>query len=170
MDIRDYNGTGQWSAAAVLDRYRDYCLELGLTPTGKLTLREHIEKNVRWIFPVMDSVIEGIESGDRACIALGVDFIEEDQRFPFGRILKANAARALRRVQLDAKQTARVRRRVVEMLVCGNVPREFKQYAKLFRHVGVGDCWPEIERRVPRENRYVMRWFSYLRESFSMTP
>ena len=49
----------------------------------------------------MDLVIVGIEAGDKACIALGVDFVEEDRLFPFGMVLKANTARALRRAELD---------------------------------------------------------------------
>ena len=113
----------------------------------------------------MQEVIRGIEAQDRACIALGIDFIEEDQHFPFGKTLKSNTARALRRTPLDETQITRIRSRVIDMLLKGDVPHEFKQYAKLLRHVGVGTRWPEIEQRVPRENRYVMRWFNYLRAS-----
>jgi hypothetical protein len=164
MVIRDYNGTGRWSRAGILDRYDAYCRELEFNPVARPSPREHQENDVRWVYPVMDSVIEGIEAGDRACIALGVDFIEEDQSFPFGRILKANTARALRRAKLDDKQIARVRKRVVDMLVNGNVPREFRQYAKLLRHVGIGEGLPEIEQRIPSENPYAKRWLNYFRQ------
>ena len=44
----------------------------------------------------MDKVTDGIRAGDKACIRLGIDFIHEDSSVPFGRILKANTAKANR--------------------------------------------------------------------------
>lgn len=116
MEIRDYNGTGQWSREGILGRYARYCGKLGLTPTSNLSPREHTAGEVHWVYPVMNEVIKGIEGRDRACIALGVDFIEEDQHFPFGKILKSNTARALRRTSLDEAQIIRIRKRVIDML------------------------------------------------------
>ncbi len=43
------------------------------------------EGEVTWIYPIMDQVIAGVERGDKACIAIGIEFIEEDQHFPFPR-------------------------------------------------------------------------------------
>jgi hypothetical protein len=40
--------------------------------------REHEEGQSRWVYPVMEAVIEGIERGDKASVAVGIDFIEED--------------------------------------------------------------------------------------------
>ncbi len=129
--------------------------------------RSHPEGAHSWRGPLglpgHGKVIAGIESHDRACIALGIEFIEEDQHFTFGKILKSNTARALRRADLTEGQIGRLRKRIVQMLVNGNVPHEFKQYAKLLRKIGVGDLWPEIE-KVPRTNPYVMRWCQYLWE------
>ena len=55
------------------------------------------------------------------------------------------------------------------MLLAGNVPHEFKEYAKLLRRIGVGGWWPVIEQQISRENRYVMRYYNYLR-SHPATP
>jgi hypothetical protein len=162
--LRDYNGEGPWSREGILARYRAYCRALGIKQPLDLRPQEHREGSVHWVYPLMDPVIRGIEAGDRACIALGVDFIEEDRPFPFGRALKSNTARALRRASLDASQQERVRTRVIAMLLGGNVPREFKQYAKLLRQVGLGDRWSDIERNVSRDNPHVMRWFHYLQQ------
>ena len=96
MKFIDYNGTGRWSLQAIQERYREYACGLQVSPLLDLTPRAHEQKRRRWIYPVMDNVIEGIERGDKACIEIGVEFIEEDERFPFGRILKSNTARALR--------------------------------------------------------------------------
>jgi len=111
----------------------------------------------------MDEVIKGIEEGDRACVALGVDFVEEDARFPFGATLKSNTARALRRTDLTELQKARVRERVSNMLASGVIPHEMREYAKLLRKVGVGEHWPQLERDIQRNNPYAMRFYNSLR-------
>jgi hypothetical protein len=111
----------------------------------------------------MNEVIRGIEENDAACIALGVDFVEEDSLFPFGKSLKSNTARALRRASLTESQEARLRKRIATMLIEGIVPHEMKEYAKLLRTVGVGEFWPQLEREIPRDNRYAMRFYKSLR-------
>jgi hypothetical protein len=75
----------------------------------------------------MWKVIEGIEKGDLACAQIGVEFIEESASFAFGKILKSNTARALRRAPLTSEQKERIRRRVAEMLCAGYLPREYRQ-------------------------------------------
>ena len=111
----------------------------------------------------MIEVINGIAESDVACIALGVDFIEEDARFPFGATLKSNTARALRRAPLTEPQVARLRQRIATMLISGIVPREMREYAKLLRTIGVGEQWPRLEEGIPLNNRYAMRFYRVLR-------
>ena len=161
--IRDYNGTGRWTAKAIIHSYRDYSQKFGRKSFRNLVPRTHTEGDVTWVYPVMEEVINGAEDGDPACIAICIDFIEEDQSFPFGAILKSNSARALRRARLSDEQMERVRARIVGMLLTGYVPREFKEYAKLLRRVGVETWWPILERRIPRENPHAMRYYNYLR-------
>ncbi len=117
---------------------------------------------MKWVYPVMDRVIEGINAGDGACVVLGIEFIEEDAGFPFGRILKANAARALRRATLTEEQKARVRRRVLRMLREGYVPREYEQYAKLLVRVGVNeDELRAVGPHLKRGDARVRRFYDY---------
>jgi hypothetical protein len=111
----------------------------------------------------MERVIEGIERGDPACAELGIEFIEEDQSFPFGRILKSNAARALRRAGLTSAQQERIRKRVVAMLVAGHTPREYREYAKLARKIGLEGWWAQAEGQVNLANRYVRRYYDYFK-------
>ena len=113
----------------------------------------------------MDKVIVGIEQGDAACRRIGIEFIEEDRKFTFGKILKSNTARALRRNQLTPEEQNRIRRRLVDMLLQGNVPHEYKQYAKLLKRIGVGPYWDEIESRIDQSNQYVMRYYRYLKDA-----
>ena len=138
METRDYNGPGDWSLDSIRRRYRKLAAELGVRAASGLVPREHSEAGVHWIYPVMETVIEGIERGDAACIELGVEFVESGHHQPFGRILHSNTARALRRAPLTPNQAARLRDRILDMLVRGQVPHEFKQYAKLVRRIGLG--------------------------------
>ena len=123
--IHDYNGEGRWTVQAVQTRYIEYCRGYGLKPAGPPVPRVHLERQKQWVYPVMEAVIEGIERGDKASIALGLDFIEEDAHFPFGKTPKSNTARALRRASLTAEQVQRVRKRVTNLLIAGQIPTSF---------------------------------------------
>ncbi len=161
--IRNYNGKCSWSVESVQARYREYSVTLSAEGSRSLKPKEHREGEILWIYPVMDEIIQGIEEGDLACIALGVDFVEEDALFPFGPRLKSATARALRRSTLSETQKARLRERISAMLAAGIVPHEMREYAKLLRTIGVGEHWPKLEREVPRDNPYAMRFYKSLR-------
>jgi hypothetical protein len=170
VTLRDYNGTGKWSASAVLERYRELSARLGVETPLDLTPAEARHGEDRWIFPVMDKVIAGIELGDPACIALGVEFLEEDRKFPFGSNLKYRTARALRRAHIPPSSETRLRRRIVSMLALGNVPREYREYARLLRRIGFDEWWPRIEEKTPRNNPYAMRYYRYFRGVHDRSP
>jgi hypothetical protein len=103
MEVIDYNGDGCWTRAAILERYARFAAEAGISPRN-LSPTEHTERGRHWVYPVMEKVIEGIEADDSACVRLGIEFIEEDAKFPFGRILKSKTARALRRAPRSDEQ------------------------------------------------------------------
>ena len=159
MGTTDYNGEGRWSRAEILARYARYAAELGSIPRN-LTPMEHAEKGRRWIYPVMHKVIEGIEANDAACIRLGIEFIHDDAKFPFGKVLKSNTARALRRVKLSEEQKQRIRRRVFGLLRAGHIPHEYREYAKLVRKIGFDASEvPEVH----ASNPYAVRFRAYFR-------
>jgi hypothetical protein len=157
----DYNGVGVWSAEAIQKRYRKYADAFGGNP-AHLTPRRHMEGGRMWVYPLMEKITELIETGDRAAIEIGIEFIQEDDYFVFGAILKSNTARALRRTSLTPEQQALIRKRLVDMMLVGQVPREWREYKRLLRHVGVGSLWPVLENGVDRDNEYVMRYYDYL--------
>jgi hypothetical protein len=161
LETRDYNGPGEWDLESVQRRYLQHAKKLGIKGVSGLAPRELAEGGVRWVYPVMDAVITGIERGDAACIELGVEFVESDHKQPFGRLLHSNTARALRRATLAPEQAARLRARVLSMLVAGHVPHEFKQYAKLLRHIGLGQAWETAKAQVDQANPYVMKYARY---------
>jgi hypothetical protein len=165
MTVNDLNGMGEWSRGRVRERYAAYCIALGVIGARDLHPRERSEGYKKWIYPILDEVIEGIVAADPACIALGIDLIEEDQLLPFGSILKANTARALRRTIITEQQKARLRKRIVYMLIAGIIPHEFREYSKLLRTIGVAGYWPELHACVPRDNRFAMRFYEALRQN-----
>lgn len=164
MTVHDYNGTGPWAAGAVLKRYAELARRFHVEPPADLTPLETQDRGVRWIYPVMERVNEAIEQNDPAAIEIGIEFIQSDDHFPFGKILKSNTARALRRAALCAGQIHRIRRRVLQMLVDGRVPHEYKEYAKLLRKIGLGSDWPEVAAKVDQTNPRAMRYSRYFTE------
>lgn len=157
----DYNGVAAWSIEGIRKRYKVYADEIGLD-TVQLVPRSHTEGGRTWVYPLMEQVIERIQAGDKAAIEIGIEFIEEDEFFVFGRILKSNTARALRGASLTKEQQKRIRERLVRMMVSGNVPHEFREYKRLLRRVGLGSLWSVLDDGVDRGNKYVMRHYDYL--------
>jgi hypothetical protein len=157
----DYNGVGIWSAEGIQNRYRQYADATGVDPFQLVPIR-HIEGDRTWVFPLMEQIIKLIERGDKAAIQIGIEFIQEDDYFVFGAILKSNTARALRRASLTLEQQARIRELLVNMMLSGQVPREWREYKRLLRQVGIGLLWPVLENGVNRENKHVMRYYNYL--------
>lgn len=159
--VHDYHGIGKWGRDGIDQRYKEYALRSGVRSPADLVPHEHTEGSTHWVYPVMFAVIDAIEAGDAAAIQIGVEFIEEDQTFPFGKIIKSNTARALRRAALTPEQAERIRKRVIQMLLDGHTPHEYQDYAKLLRKVGVGNWWSGVDERVDRSNPYVMRFYRY---------
>jgi len=157
----DYNGVGNWSAEAIQKRYREYADAIGVDPF-QLAPRRHTEGGRTWVYPLMEEIIKLIEARDKAAIEIGIEFIQVDDHFVFGKILKSNTARALRRATLTPEQQTRIRERLVGMMLSGQVPHEWHEYKRLLRHIGLGSLWPVLEEGVDRENKYVMRYYNYL--------
>jgi hypothetical protein len=161
-EIRDYNGAGEWSSGAIRERYFLLARSLGQKELRDLTPRQVVKGSVHCVYPVMDEVIAGIKAGDAACIEIGIEFIERAGKQPFGRILHANTARALRHATLNASQIDRLRTRILAMLVKAQVPHEFHEYAKLLRHIGIGPGWSQVvAAAVATGNPYVMQYVRY---------
>lgn len=157
----DYNGVGIWSVEGIRKRYSEYASAIGMKPL-QLAPRQHTEGERTWVYPLMEQIIERIDVGDKAAIEVGIEFILEDDFFIFGRILKSNTARALRRAALSGEQQAKLRERLVGMLIAGQVPHEWREYKRLLRSIGLGSLWPALESGVDRENKYVMGYYGYL--------
>jgi hypothetical protein len=164
MDNRENTGTDRWSRTAIKERYRQYARQQGLEATRFDNEQDLASDGPNRMYPVMETVIAGIEQADPACIEIGIEYIEDGPHLPFGKILKSNAARALRQAALSEEQIERLRKRILGLLIAGEVPHEYKQYARLIRKIGIGTWWPAIEAQAPRDNPYVMRFYQYFKE------
>lgn len=162
MEVIDYNGNGAWSAEAIRSRYSLYCRMMKLPESTLVLPKTFTQGNKKWVYPAMKKIIEGIEAGDRACIRIGIEFIKEDQKFAFGKILKSNTARALRRADLGENEKEEIRARIAQMLIDGHVPHEYKEYAKLLKKVGVEPVAELVKSRANMSNPYVAKYVHYL--------
>ena len=177
----DADGIGKWSRAEIGRRYHAYCREFRCSPRDiDFELAGPYYGDRGWlnyyrdgplIMPVIRQVIEGIERNDPACIEIGVELIEEDARFAFGKLMKAYVANALRRAAacLSETQKRRIRERVVNLLVKGIVPHEMRQYARLVKRIGSGPqavFLAELHQHLtaigPAANPYALRFVRYL--------
>jgi hypothetical protein len=155
------DGTGPWTHEAIRERYRRACRAHRVQPQpwpdpGR-------PEACGWTARTMDVLAERMRQGDLAAADIGIEFIEEDGSFAFGRTTKGRVARALRHVPLTAAQKDRIRRRVVAMLARGYLPREFREYARLLRRIGPGGFEREIERAAASGDPWIAWYGRYLR-------
>ena len=165
--IIDYNGQGKWSMVQIRIRYQNYCQQLKINDPQDINPEQiqNLASGKMWIYPVMNKIIDGIEQNDEACKIIGVELVEENTKMPFGRILKSNTARALRRTDLNQNLQARLRKRIISMLIDGNVPHEYKEYAKLLRKIRIDkNDWQIIEQCFPQDNQYTMKYYLYFKK------
>jgi hypothetical protein len=157
----DLDGSGRWTLDAIRQRYQQYCRLHRIEPR-QLPVDDHWASRRGLIVLLMDAVIQGIKEGDLACAEIGIELIEEDGGFAFGRIMKANAARALGRCALTDPQKERIRARVVGMLSRGFMPHEFRDYARLLRRIGLGYHRETLEHAVDLTNPWIAWYIDYL--------
>ena len=83
-DGKDYNGAGPWSVEGIRQRYESHSKNASSKAAELIPMRS-VDGTRTWIYPLMDQIIERIETGDRPAIKIGLEFIEEDVFFAFGR-------------------------------------------------------------------------------------
>jgi len=155
------DGQGRWTQQAVQQRYHRYCHAFSVTPRKLTSIPDYISER-GWITHLMEALIEGMKQGDLASAEVGIELIEEDGGFAFGRILKSNTARALLRCDLTEAQRERIRKRVIGMLRRGFMPGEFRDYARLLRRIGLGPQGKESLREVDLTSPWSAWYVRYL--------
>jgi hypothetical protein len=155
------DGTGRWTQNGIRSRYQQYCRFFKISPRSLPDGDDWVTRR-GLIASLMDTIIQGMREGDLACAEIGIELIEEDGGFAFGRILKAKTARALGRCALTEAQKERIRSRVVAMLCRGFMPHEFRAYARLLRRIGLAGHRDTLEHGFDKPNAWAAWYVNYL--------
>jgi hypothetical protein len=86
-----------------------------------------------------DNIVAAIKNGDADSIDIACLLIVKDPNLPFGKLIKSNMARAMRRHvdKMSASQRSAIVRKTAELLRMEFCPREAEDYCKLVRKFGV---------------------------------
>src|SRR5260370_39648811 len=55
-EIRDYNGSGEWSGPAIQERYLQHARSMGQKDLRDLTADQHFERSVRWVYHLLTPI------------------------------------------------------------------------------------------------------------------
>ena len=111
-----------------------------------------------WAGEVFDVLKSAVASGAPQAISLACELIEKDPKLPFGKLVKSNLARALRKH--NNKLTEPERRQVLgvtgRLLNQEYAPRELEDYCKLvkkFPQLEIADLLQTITPKNPKSER-----------------
>lgn len=101
--------------------------------TNKST--EHAAIRLDW---AVSEVAQAIKGGDRSAVVLGYSLLMEDPHLPFGKSLKSNLARALKRhiELLTEEEQLGLASKTAVLLSLQFCPREVEDYCRLIRKMG----------------------------------
>ncbi len=157
MEI-NYNDQGKWSVEAVKQRYSDLRILLGGVEGFELNPRMYTNKSgFTWIYNVMNAVVDGVQLGDNACVQLSIDYIEDNIMCSTTGYIRERMARALRHVELKEHQKKQLAEVFLNQLEDQNLYKEFKEYSRLFKTIGIEPFRKEIEKYASSEKQYIQR-------------
>jgi len=119
-----------------------------------------------WVGDVFDGLRAAVAVGNAPAISLACDFIEKDIRLPFGKLIKSNLARALRKQH--GRLTETERRQVLGvtgwLLNLPYAPRELEDYCKLVKKFPADEIARILQTATP-QNPKSARLVAGLREA-----
>ena len=142
----NYNPEGKWSVESVQNRYRKLSLEVG--GVGGYQPEPNVYTNpggTTWIYNIMESVVDGIQLGDMACVQLSIEYIQDNIMGPTTGYIRERMARALRNSELTNDQKKQLANIFLNMLHSGQLLKEFREYCRLFKVIGVDPYQNDIE-------------------------
>jgi len=153
----DYNPEGKWSVASVTARYAGLRVQLG---GDDFELKPRVYTNpggMTWTYNIMESVADGVRRGDQACIELAIAYIEDNIMASYTGYIRERMARSLRRAPLSKSQQTRLATVFLSQLISGNLHKEYREYIRLFRTMGVADFRTTIEKQRASAKAYIRR-------------
>ena len=144
--------------AAVVRRHSDLRTRLGGVRGFELVPRTYTNSGgMTWVYNIMESVVDGVRLGDQACIEISVEYIEDQVMGSCTGYIRERMARTLRHAQLSSSQRDRLARVFLFQLASGCLYKEFKEYIRLFKVIGVDEYRASIERFSTSPKAYIRR-------------
>lgn len=157
MEI-NYNHQGKWSVEAVKQRYSDLRILLGGVEGFELIPRNYTNRGgITWIYNIMDAVVDGVQLGDNACVQLSIDYITDNIMGSTTGYIRERMARALRHAELKEHQKKQLAEVFLNQLARRDLHKEFKEYSRLFKTIGIEPYRKEIEKYASSEKQYIQR-------------
>jgi hypothetical protein len=105
----------------------------------------------------MQSVVDGMQLGDRVCVDLSIEYINDNVMHLTTGYIRARMARALRQVELSKSQKGLLARVFLRQLESEKIYQEFKEYIRLFKTIGVESYRDEFEKQLKSDKKYIVR-------------
>ncbi len=154
----NYNPEGKWSVESVQAKYWELCLSLGGVSGFEPQPRKHTNHNgTTWIYNVMDSVVDGVQLGDKACVQISIEYIQDNDMRSTTGYIRERMARALRNCELSNKQKSQLADTFIKQLESKRIYKEFREYCRLFKKIGVEPYKKEIEKYTNSNKQYIKR-------------
>ena len=110
-----------------------------------------------WIYSIMDAVADGIQLEDRACIELSVEYIKDNIMESTTGYIRERMARSLRHVTLSKDQKERLALSFMTQLEQQTLHKEFREYIRLFKTIGVEPYRKIIEKYLNSKKEFIRR-------------
>lgn len=117
---------------------------------------------------VGDNLAKVVATGDSLAIEDACRLISKDPKLPFGKLIKSNLARALRKAAKYVPEADRTRivQRTASILSLEYCPREAEDYCKLVKHLGAAEARAVVETANPHDEKSIFL-ISQLAASYS---
>ncbi|VAW71131.1 hypothetical protein MNBD_GAMMA10-1649 [hydrothermal vent metagenome] len=154
----NYNPEGKWSVKNVQKRYNDlakrYKIKNQVTPMPCT----HTNKDgFTWVYNIMDSIAKNLEINDKAYTQLAIEYIADNVMGSTTGYIRETLARKLRRVDLSENQKLMLINIFLVQLKSGKILKEYKEYIRLFKLIGVKPYTVEIEACLNSKKNYIKR-------------
>ncbi len=154
----DYNPKGKWSVKSVQLRYRELSLKVGGVGGYYPEPRRYTnQRGASWTYNIMESIVDGVQLGDKACVQLSIEYIRDNEMSSTTGYIRERMSRALRHAELTNDQKKELAKIFLGMLNTGEIFKEFKEYSRLFKRIGVTPYIKEIELYKNSSKQYIRR-------------
>ena len=119
-----------------------------------------------WVSSLFQNIRKAICLGDETAIAIACELIHCDPRLPFGKLIKSDLARALKKrsEKLGSEERAQIMEVTIRLLTMSYAPRELEDYVKLIRKLPREEYISRTVSIQP-QNEKAERLLSYLHQS-----